>query len=100
MTDEELISQLRSIAAVITWQASDRIEQLVKEVEAARHEADAYAWLLEGKLAKAVEVLRFTDDGANHGVMTSTYGESALRYILRGIRERAREVLAELEKTE
>lgn len=55
---------------------------------------------LNAKLVKAVAALQFADDGANHGAMTSTYSEYALRYILRGIRERARTVLAELEKAE
>ncbi len=51
---------------------------------------------LQIKLAKAMDALRFVDDGANHGAMTPTYSEHGLRYILRGIRERARAVLDEL----
>lgn len=57
MTDQKLINRLREGA---TWDddiaAANRIEELVKEVEAAQHEADeadAYAWNLENKLAKA-----------------------------------------------
>lgn len=119
MTDEELIKALRDaddynrkhyVRDPLHTDAADRIEALVRDrgnlVQAqeslvetlrksGRKRKDA-----EAKLAKAMEALRFTDDGANHGAMTSTYGESALRYILRGIRERVRAVLAELEKTE
>jgi len=117
MTDEELIEQLRSVdgyvwytengrnkgSKTLTTEAADRIEKLL---EGGKGLAEAFATvavkreMTEAKLAKAIEALRFTDDGANHGAMTSTYGESALRYILRGIRERVRAVLAELEETE
>ena len=111
---------LYSMMADIMKEAADRIEELVKEVDR-RIEPEqvesmiklaepimaelygdecSYREEAEAKLEKAVEALRFTDDGANAGVMTSTYGESALRSILRGIRERARYVLAELEETE
>lgn len=119
MTDEELIKALRDaddynqkhyVRDPLHTDAVDRIEQLVQEsnrrLDLARSEGVARviqferAEAAEAKLAKAMEALRFTDDGANHGAMTSTYGESALRYILRGIRERVRAVLAELEKTE
>lgn len=122
MTDEELIKQLREtkitqdLRYTLEDTAADRIEQLVatnkqlvEEIQDTEDRANAFATKeyhtemrakrAETKLAKAVEALRFTDDGANHGAMTSTYGESALRYILRGIRERARAVLDELEKT-
>jgi hypothetical protein len=51
---------------------------------------------LQAKLAKAVVALRSIGEGTNHGAMTSTYSERALQNILRGIRERARAVLAEL----
>jgi hypothetical protein len=55
---------------------------------------------LQDKLTRALAALKYTDDSANHGAMTTTYSEHALRYILRNIRERARVALAELEKTE
>jgi hypothetical protein len=105
MTDEELIKTLRGRNGFgWTEDAADRIEALVNENYRWKMECEEF-WrtredVAEAKLAKAVAALRFTDDGANHGAMTRTYGESALRYILRGIRERARTVLAELEKTE
>lgn len=51
---------------------------------------------LQTKLSKAVEALKYTDDGANHGAMTTTYSEHALRYILRNIRDRARVMLEEI----
>jgi len=69
--------------------------------------ADEHGWVrielldaAEAKIEKALVALRFVDDGANNGAMTPTYSEHGLRYILRGIRDRARTVLAELEKPE
>lgn len=81
-----------NLLASIPTTALDAIKQQ------ARHDSKLDA--LEAKLDQAVQALRFADDGANHGAMTSTYSEYALRYILIGIRERARTVLAELEKAE
>lgn len=84
LRDRELLFMLRNNVGVsdaatkATLKAADRIEEL------------------SDKLAKALDGLRFADDGANHGAMTPTYSEHALRYILRGIRDRARAVLAEL----
>jgi polysaccharide deacetylase 2 family uncharacterized protein YibQ len=51
---------------------------------------------LQDKLTKALAALKYTDDSANHGTMTTTYSETTLRYILRNIRDRARVVLDEI----
>lgn len=85
---------------------AERIDQLVAtngelvikldEVERRRARWMYKSDVAEAKLAKALDGLRFADDGANHGAMTPTYSEHALRYILRGIRDRARAVLEEL----
>jgi hypothetical protein len=74
---------------------ADRIEQL----EAARHDADeaeAYAWQLEQRLAKAVEALRECQEALRDHIkqyphMTKGYTVDA--------EKNARAVLAELEKT-
>lgn len=103
MTDEDLIAVLKDwpyMGETYAKIAADRIEQLVKEVEAAQHEADEadlYAWNLENKLAKTVEALRklvkLDDD-------YSPFGGELLRDRVVRTWEEARIALAELDKTE
>jgi hypothetical protein len=75
----------------------------IEELEAKRDEVERrrVKWMnksdeLQIKLTKAVSALKYTDNGANHGVMTPTYSETGLRYILRNIRDHARLALEEL----
>jgi hypothetical protein len=126
MTNKELIEMLREnvgvsqAACTAANLAADRIEALVADVagwisnaqaasgwaseaeyklEVAEEIGRAFeedAGQLRDKLAKAVEALKYTDDGANHGVMTPTYSETGLRYILRNIRDHARVALEEI----
>ena len=76
-------------------QMADRIEQL----EAARHDADeaeAYAWQLEQRLAKAVEALRDTTQMLSQ--CTFTIIRMKGQYFERlELVDKARAVLAELE---
>ena len=79
---------------------ADRIEQLEEKVaqwKAGFALADAKWGKVLMERDKAVEALRWADDHANHGAMTSTYSEGTLRYLLRNIRDRARTTLAQLE---
>jgi len=93
MTDEELIKRLRSLDVTVRHAAAARIEALVKEVDAPHEEAMEWiaAWgharkgqlEAEAKLAKAVEALKNIAHGGGYTDM-----------------QIARNVLAELEKTE
>jgi transcriptional regulator NrdR family protein len=107
MTDEELIKGLRKSCrggdGCYREIAADRIEQLVKDVEAATHEADeadAYAWQLEAKLAKAVKALKEVTQTLVWQQFGSCRGYSENLLTPNEAETLAKAVLTELEKTE
>ncbi len=85
--------------AVERGKLEDVITALTEQLEAARHDADeaeAYAWQLEQRLAKAVEALRECQEALRDHI--KQYPHMAKGYTV-DAEKNARAVLAELEKT-